>query len=362
MRLIFAIPLLLGLVLIGSLQAQTIVELEKELSKAVHKDTNWVLLAIRVGDMYADAKDFEKSHKYFQEALKHSQKMKYPNGLIKSYYFMALAYRNEGKYKLSEENHLKAIELAKEKKDENQLMRSYLNIGNTYRNMGIYDKALDSYLKSLEIAQMQKNQRIESANYNNIGEIYRFQANISKALEFYEKALKINREIRDERQVAANLNNIGTIYIRQFQYEKAKSYLTESLAFSEKLNNKRLIMLNSINLGIVVLGKSQDKSSIETAMQYQSKAIEIAEELKDYYNLSIAKRNLARCYMFQKDYEQAEQLVEQAIGIAEKIEAKTEKANGYYDMIIIKVRIRHRSQRFNTHRVQIPFRIGGYSE
>lgn len=322
-----------------SLQAQTLAEVEKKISENTQKDTNWVLLLIRAGDLHTDNRNFVKAHDYFQQALQHSQKIKYTNGLIKSYYFEGLAYRNEGNYKLSEENHLKAIALAQKQKNEDQLMRSYLNLGNTYRNLGTYDKSLDCYLKSLELSQKLGNKRIEAANYNNIGEIYRFQNNSAWALEYYEKALKISREIKDERQIASNLNNIGIIYFREKEFLKAEEYLKESLALSEKINNKRLQMLNYINLGNIFLKKSKGyDEGIETAMKYQNNAILLAEELKDQYNLSIAKRNLARCYMLQKDYAKAEELIKEALSIAEKIEARTEKANGYYDMILLKIK------------------------
>ncbi len=322
---------------IFSLQAQSLADVESKIVESAQKDTNWVLLLIKAGDLHADNKNFAKAHEYFQQALQYSQKMKYTNGLIKSYYFEGLAYRNEGNYKLSEENHLKAIELAQKEKNEDQLMRSYLNLGNTYRNLGVYDRALSCYLKSLEIAQKLGNKRIEGANYNNIGEIYRFQNNNVFALEFYEKALKISREINDERQIAINLNNIGIIHFKEQAYLKAQEYLKESLHLSEKMDNKRLLMLNYINLGNIFLKQSKSADEIELAIKYQNNAIQLAEMLKDQYNLSIAKRNLARCHMLQKDYAKAEQLVREALETAEKIGARNEIANGYYDMILIKI-------------------------
>ncbi len=329
--------LLLWSNVIFSLQAQTLAEVEKKISENTQKDTNWVLLLIRAGDLHTDNRNFVKAHDYFQQALQHSQKIKYTNGLIKSYYFEGLAYRNEGNYKLSEENHLKAIALAQKQKNEDQLMRSYLNLGNTYRNLGTYDKSLDCYLKSLELSKKLGNKRIEAANYNNIGEIYRFQNNSSWALEFYEKALKISREIKDERQIASNLNNIGIIYFKEKELLKAEEYLKESLALSGKINNKRLQMLNYINLGNIFLKKSKGDEGIEITMKYLNNAILLAEELKDQYNLSIAKRNLARCYMLQKDYNKAEELIQEALSIAEKIGARNEKVGGYYDMILLKI-------------------------
>lgn len=323
------------LIMSFSLQAQMLFELEQQIAKTTQKDTNWVLLLIKAGDLHSDNSNFKKAHHYFQEALKYSQKLNYTNGIIKSYYFAALAHRNEGNYKLSEEKHLKAIELAQAQKNEDQLMRSYLNLGNTYRNMGLHDKAIEYYFKSLELSQKLNNKRIEAASLNNIGEVFRFQSDERKALEFYEKALKITREIKEERQMAANLNNIGIIYFRLKEFSKAEEYLKESLLLSEKLNNKKLLILNYTNLGNLVLQK-EGKNNLQKAIEYHSKAIAIAEELKDNYNLSIAKRNLARCYMLQKEYPKALQLITEALQIAEKIDALNEKANGYYDLTLLK--------------------------
>ncbi|MDW8296493.1 MAG: tetratricopeptide repeat protein [Raineya sp.] len=326
-----------------SLQAQTLAEIEKQISESSKKDTNWVLLLIKAGDMHADNRNFTKAHQYFQQALQHSQKIKYFNGIMKTYYYEGLTYRSEGNYKLSVDNHLKAIEIAQKQNNQDQLMRSYVGLGNAYRNLSLYEKSLDSYLKSLEFAKAVSNKRIEAACYNNIGEIYRFQDNDSLALEFYRKALKINRESKDERQIAINLNNIGTIYFRNENYQNAKNYFEESLSLSEKLNNKRLLIVNYINLGNIFI-RQQGEDNSEGAMKYFHSAILLAEEVKDYHNLSIAKRSFSRCYMFQKDYETAEKILREALEIAEKAEIKSEKAEGYRDMVLLKIRMKSNPQ------------------
>lgn len=317
---------------ISTLSGQNLEDLEKQLSQTNQKDTNYVLLLIKIGDKYSDNSDFTKANGCFREALKISQKSNYINGIIKANYYQALSYRIEGKYRLAEEHHLKAIEISEKNKYKDQLMRSYLNLGNTYRSWGIYDKALDNYFRSLNYSQELKSKRIESANYNNIGEIYRFQNNLEQALQFYEKALKINREIQDERQIAANLNNIGTIYFRKKEYLKAEEYLKESNTISEKIKNKRLLLINAINLGNIFLRKNNPSN--ELAIRYLSDAAAIATEVGDWYNFSIAKRSLAECYLLQKDYNMAEIQLKEAIAAAEKIDAKEEKANGYYNMVI----------------------------
>ncbi|MDX1903592.1 MAG: tetratricopeptide repeat protein [Thermonemataceae bacterium] len=331
MRIIFLLLTLSIFSLIG-VQAQkvSIQELESKINNN-KVDSNLVNLLNQLGDVYYDEQNYTKALPYYQKAHNFAQKLNFKKGIIRSHSNLASTYRFQGQYLLSIQNHQQAIFWANNIKDEVQLCKSHINLGNVYRNTGEYPEALSNYLKGLGYAKKLQNLRLEAAALNNIGEIYRFQGNLKEAIKYYEEALAINKNLNNQVQIATNLNNIGALYLRTETPQKAENYFKESLEIAQQKNNKKLMMLNYTNLASIY---TLQVSTTDKALTYAQKAIQLADEIQDNYNGSLTRRNLAKIYMNMQKNQDAEKLLLESKALAEKIGAKEELANVYYDLIV----------------------------
>jgi serine phosphatase RsbU (regulator of sigma subunit) len=192
------------------------------------------------------------------------------------------------------------------------------------------DTALQIANKGLSMAQKIKNKLYISQMYNIIGVTYLIKENNTKALENFLIAMKMTNELGNKKTTGTICTNIGIIYLRIGNNKEAQKYFEEGIKNGEAIHDSLIIARNSGNLASLFYNEGDYKKSLDYA--FKSGTI-----LKKYelYNYVILQGTIAACYVWLKDYINAEKYVNYVIKMAEPMGIKYALAQAYIGLAVI---------------------------
>ena len=184
-----------------------------------------------------------------------------------------------------------------------------------YDQFGQYEKAVHHAHNAVKTGKLLDNKDNEADCYTVLGQIYSRTHDHSQAIEALSKGLEIRKQLKDKKAIASSLNLIARNFVLSKKYDEAAVYYQESLLlrkssgdavgipwtylglatlYSEKgeseaalsyfdnaetantINEKRFELLCLLGRGKIYL----ERSNIDKAIQYLTKALEYAETLK----------------------------------------------------------------------------------
>jgi signal transduction histidine kinase len=177
------------------------------------------------------------------------------------------------------------------------LHSGYFLKGNKKRLFGDLEEALQSYMKSAEIARLDKNAKGEGSAYGAIADIYSISNNHPNAQLYYSKGIAILRESNDSIALASLILNAGEDFMNNQIYDTAYIYFKESKIIFDKLNYLIGKAYNIGNIGMVYANTGESN----LAEKNITEAIEILEELEDYYPICVYLISMADIYIGKGD-------------------------------------------------------------
>ncbi len=189
------------------------------------------------------------------------------------------------------------INLALKTGNNKYLHSGYFQKGNKKRLFGDLEEALQAYIKSAEIARLDKNAKGEGSAYGAIADIYSISNNHPNARLYYSKGIAILRESNDSIALASLILNAGEDFMNNQIYDTAYIYFKESGIIFEKLNYLIGKAYNIGNIGMVYANTGESN----LAEKNITVAIEILEELEDYYPICVYLISMADIYIDKGD-------------------------------------------------------------
>jgi signal transduction histidine kinase len=184
------------------------------------------------------------------------------------------------------------------KTGNNKFLHSgYFQKGNKKRLFGDLEEALHAYMKSAEIARLNNNARGEGSSYGAIADIYSISNNHPNARLYYNKAIAILRESNDSVALASFILNAGEEFMNSQIYDTAYVYFKESKIIFEKLNYLIGKAYSIGNIGMVYAHTGERNLAEKNIKE----AIEILEELEDYYPICVYLISMADIYIEKGD-------------------------------------------------------------
>lgn len=213
----------------------------------------------------------------------------------------------------------KAVELWKQLRDTLGMADAYNNMGIIYDNLGAFDKSVEEYSRALELREAVNDIVGVADAYNNLGVVYHYQGLYQQALENYLAALARYRKAGDLDGVAYIYNNIGMVYQRQEQYANALSSYEDALKIRLKLGvGQREIGSTYANIAATY----RDLAEYETALRYDSLALDIFEEIGDQYRIASILNNMSIILGKLGDLDEAIAYAKRSLTIKEEISAR----------------------------------------
>ncbi len=197
-------------------------------------EMNRMVVYGRIGTLYQDFGEYDKSLDFQQKAYEIAQKNNDLKNSATGLHLIGNIYYLKGNYGAALIQYEKAKEIFEEIKDIRGEANSLHQIGIIYHDKRDYDEALNRYQKSLEIRKKIWDIRGISASLHHIGMIYQDKGDINAALAQYRQALEIEEKIVDIAGAAKTMGMMGKLYFQKQEFETAlKHFIQAYLVFSK---------------------------------------------------------------------------------------------------------------------------------
>ncbi|MBP7809820.1 MAG: tetratricopeptide repeat protein [Bacteroidia bacterium] len=118
-------------------------------------------------------------------------------------------------------------------KDTLGIAFGYMNLGNAYMQLEHFDKVERFYLKAIHYYNILNNKEQVANGLTNLAVLKHLQNQLDAALENYQKAFEIGKQLNDYNIKANCLNNMAQIFFDKESYEKALAYNYDALELRE---------------------------------------------------------------------------------------------------------------------------------
>ena len=194
----------------------------------------------------------------------------------------------------------------------------YLQQGNAYRLKSELTKALESYLEAAKVAS-DNNLKSREASINiSIADVYSIMGDGTIAVKYYKQALALLNREEDALALASAQLNLGDEYYNQNKLDSALYFFNESGKIFKAKNNKIGEAYNMGNVGLVYAEMGEH----ERAEENLNNAIEVLEELEDYYPICVYLNAMSDVYEAKGEKKKSLTYASQSLELAQKYELK----------------------------------------
>ncbi|MBI4649010.1 MAG: tetratricopeptide repeat protein [Bacteroidia bacterium] len=266
------------------------------------------------GLAYFYLNNYDKSFKYFNDALNIRKKINDKAGIASAINNIGLVYKSKKNYDKAHKFFLSALEIYKSLNNKEKVASVFYNIGTIYKAKGKYDIALEYCDKAIEIYKKIGNKIKESTILNSIANIYVSMADYQKAIEYFFASLKIDEELNDKRGIAVSFRNIGIVYEKWMKFDEAIDYYQKALDIHNRIGNKEGMATGLHDIGIIYANIGNLKASL---LNFQ-KALKIYEKIDEKQGISVTLNNIGNVYFIRKEYDKAIMYFKKSLKINEE--------------------------------------------
>jgi CHAT domain-containing protein len=263
----------------------------------------------------------EVALKAWQEAEKTYKSIKDETGVIGSQINQAQALQSLGLYRRSQLL-LEQIEQKLATQPDSQIKATGLrSLGVTLQVVGDLKKSEQVLKQSLAIAQKLNLPEAISASLFSLGNTSRASEKPEDAIAFYQQAAKASNDKLS--QLQAQLNQVRLLVATK-KWQQAHSLISQLTTDSANLPASREAIYAKVNLAESMMQLSRKSLSINLQQQTLDtlqESLQQAKELQDPRAQSYTLGTLGRFYERQQQWQQAQQVSESALQIAEEINA-----------------------------------------
>ena len=295
----------------------------KELEQSAEAAADWRLrswILLRTGEMWADAREWEKAHTALRSALAAARD---PLSEVTVWQAIGDTYWAT-QSKLDEAR--RAFESAQRIREKTwgeslSLARGLMSLGAVSVRQGRLGEAADCFERSLKIRERLAPDGLEVArSLNNLGIAAERRGQLDRAKDFYEAALDVRqRRAPDSLVVARSLNSLGNLAFERGELEAAEKYHEKALGIRKQLAPDSLAVAKSLNsLGNL----AYERGDLKMAHERYRRAQEVKQRLAPE-SLAVARglNNLGSLAYKRGELEQAERYHKQALDIKQRLAA-----------------------------------------
>jgi signal transduction histidine kinase/Flp pilus assembly protein TadD len=319
MKKLYCLSILL-LMAFGGLNATNTDSLKMVLKKT-KESSEKVTILIKIGETYVKKGDYSTALEYYKkaEALNNVDEEQKNEVLYK----IANAQLRLQQYKLALNNCGKILKIGSS--DKKLLAKVYGLMSNVKLSLGENNEAYELQYEALKISESINDTTGLFFSSYQLGTIYFYQNNYKLALKHYKKALKYAEMEGDERHIYSGLGAIGSTYHRVGNIEQSVIYNLKSLKLATNLDYEIGIAYAAFNVG-------SDYFTLEkydTSLVFFFQGLELQRKQRDKWGQSSSLRMIGEAYRMTKNWDNSIRYSNEALKIAEEIEAAPRIMEGY---------------------------------
>jgi tetratricopeptide (TPR) repeat protein len=226
--------------------------------------------------------EYNQAEKYYNQALRISETINDPAGLIYSYNCLYYLYMEELKDPDRGFEYLQRAVSAAEKLDNEQFRGfSHLWSGYYYLHLGNFDQAIDYFNQSLQIMKALKIETLLIHPLSALSQAYLYIGELDKAQNYLKLAIPICEHTGANQELAYALKVMGLIYHTKKDFQKASEYYKKCKALYEKFYEaeKSSVLFSLLKLSL------DDRNLIEANVY-----LEDLESLSQKWKLEFVKQ------------------------------------------------------------------------
>ncbi|MFX0063413.1 MAG: tetratricopeptide repeat protein [Candidatus Hermodarchaeota archaeon] len=182
------------------------------------------------------------------------------------------------------------------------------------RSQGNYELELSILNDLVPLLKDDENQQKKYCEIlSRIGECYDRLKNIEKASIAFQEALKVAKSNGFINLEMNNLHNVGVTFLNRGLVEQALSKFIQLLLLLNKYGNKRGLPSTLFHIGVCF----EERGLKQEALYYYENALGYEEVNDDKFIHLILLNNLAAIYIFMAKFEDAKNLLEQALALSQ---------------------------------------------
>ncbi|NEQ85007.1 MAG: tetratricopeptide repeat protein, partial [Moorea sp. SIO2I5] len=192
-------------------------------------------------------------------------------------------------------------------------------LGDVLRRVGKFQDSQEILQQSLAIAENLPNQTLIAENLLSLGDTARLQRKTEEAIEFYQRVVK--ESPLPDSKIQGQLNQLSIVITKQ-EWSQARKLLPAIDNSLTKLPPSQIAINARINLAKTLLKSENTQLKTPNYLaNYLADAIKLARNLGDKRAEAEAIGNLGTLYEYNQGLDEAQDLTEKALVIAQEIQA-----------------------------------------
>ncbi|TYR38438.1 tetratricopeptide repeat protein [Sphingobacterium phlebotomi] len=258
-----------------------------------------------------------------EKVLSIAEKQKDPLERARSYQFMASCYYNIKTDYDSTFYYLQQAEKLYNTLNSKEAITAKASVFNNYgtlkQDVGEYPAAIDYYIQALKLYDETGSTEKSGHVLINISNLYALLGDYQKSEKYAREAVVLGQRSVDPFTEAGGKINLASTLISLNKYDEVIPLLEDVLAYGEKYNNTYIVFLYYLNYGRYLIEYKNDKP---LAVQQFEKAYELGKLVEDEWETMRLDVNLSEAYLKNSQYPAAYNAAERGLRIAEKLQAK----------------------------------------
>lgn len=270
-------------------------------------------LCANIASLYSQTANYSSAIEYYNKGLNYAG----DNAVSRVLNHRGLGdvYANLSNYSKSLEYYQTAKELANKIKDIATESTVDVSIGTLYYNVNKPAKALQIFLDAINNIDPNSDPYTAEDIYFKIGLAYSKIDSLNQSNGALLKGLNLSESINDVYYKTIISTELGHNYYLQKDFLKAKSLISESMQLSKANGFNQLLGVQNLYLGKIELANN----NVGNAITYFDAALSLATKELDYNNIFESEYLLAKSYLKQNKFNEAENHYLNAIALTEKI-------------------------------------------
>jgi len=191
-------------------------------------------------------------------------------------------------------------------------------LGDVLRRVGKFKDSKAILQESLAIAENLPDQTLIADNLLSLGNTARLKGDTAEAIEFYQRVVK--ESSLSDSKIQGQLNQLSIVIANQ-EWSQARQLLPAIDNTLTNLSLSKTAINARINLAKTLLKSTRSLKNPKDIATYLADAIKLARNLGDKRGEAEAIGNLGRLYEYNQRFDEAEDLTEKALLIAQEIQA-----------------------------------------
>jgi tetratricopeptide (TPR) repeat protein len=289
------------------------------------------LCLINIGNVYLTNGHYDDALTYFQQALQLREKLKLTGGIAETVYNLGKTNAKLGQYDQALSQYLRALDLYRRVSDKRGAAMTSYSMGLVFGRQGRYGAALSSEEEAAKAFRELNDRSPDMAEVlTGYGSALADAGRGDQAQKSLDEALNLARELKSQPGVAMALNAQADNAFYRGDFKSARNLYGQGLQVASLIKDRDQALESKIGLAKVAMREGQARE----AGRMFGNLVQEADGIGSRFLSADCSAALGEALVNSKDYSGARQVLEPALGRAEKLGLRNLLTRDHYFLAV----------------------------